>query len=224
MYPTALRSLVHVHYGREDRTNFKTSSPGHLKVKTYELRLTMYVQPVTIGELHYFFVLLVFHPFRDCRSKRTRSHETGASQNGTASNRDNLSKRSLTMAQAVLDRLETCVVRLISFASLPAPKPNQDVQPDKQPRRDSKDGSYGKVLSSIRNEREQDQAKGHEETAYKLWRHVIHRATFASNEAPRINFERCAGSREAIRCPCRNGRCANALSYHALTAGQRWQR
>jgi hypothetical protein len=82
--------------------------------------------------------LACFPPIHGLRSKPTRSHKAGTSQNGTASNRDNLPQRGLTVAQAVLGRLEHPTLAALVWRPLPAPKPNQDVQPNKQPCRPSR--------------------------------------------------------------------------------------
>ena len=81
------------------------------------------LKPITICQLHHFFVLPVSHPFTDCGQNGHRAAERETSQNGEASNRDKLPRRSLTVAQAVLDRLELRVAVLALTCS--GAKPNQ---------------------------------------------------------------------------------------------------
>jgi hypothetical protein len=54
---------------------------------------------LTIGQLHYFFAVLVCQLFSGGVAERTRSHELGDKpKNGTASNRNDLPKIGFTLA------------------------------------------------------------------------------------------------------------------------------
>jgi hypothetical protein len=52
----------------------------------------------TIGNVGDFFALLVSHPFKGSGAKPARGHKKGKAENGTASNRDDLSAGSLALA------------------------------------------------------------------------------------------------------------------------------
>jgi hypothetical protein len=52
----------------------------------------------TIGNVGDFFALLVSHPFKGSGAKPARGHKKGKAENGTASNRDDLSAGSPALA------------------------------------------------------------------------------------------------------------------------------
>jgi hypothetical protein len=56
-------------------------APEYAHYTTPANRLSTVPEPVTIRQLHYFFVLLVSHQFKDCESKQTRSHQNRGQAN-----------------------------------------------------------------------------------------------------------------------------------------------
>jgi hypothetical protein len=61
---------------------------------------------LTIGPIHCFFAVLISRLFIGRGTKPRAEPKVGRSQNGTASNRENLPENSLTLASAILERIK----------------------------------------------------------------------------------------------------------------------